>query len=174
MNRYRLEPFTPDSTDAYIKHRLRLAGCPRMPFQPPAIEALHRRSGGTPRVINTLCDNALFEAFLARSAEIGAELVEQIADNLGLETGLHGKRGAIAPPRPTPKTLPPNDARPTPPAPMARASRSISDEPPPVADEPIEGDPITAEVAVPVPPPTKPRSVDLAEIDRYLEGLNKL
>src|SRR5882762_4498747 len=24
--RYRLEPFTPDSTDAYIKHRLRLAG----------------------------------------------------------------------------------------------------------------------------------------------------
>src|SRR6478672_12886422 len=48
--RYRLEPFTADSTEAYIKHRLRLAGCPRLPFTPEAIETLHRRSGGSPRV----------------------------------------------------------------------------------------------------------------------------
>src|SRR5437016_1634416 len=60
--RYRLEPFTADSTEAYVKHRLRLAGCPRMPFTAEAIAALHRCSGGSPRVINTLCDNALFEA----------------------------------------------------------------------------------------------------------------
>src|SRR5512132_1101500 len=30
--RYKLEPFTAESTEAYIKHRLRLAGCPKMPF----------------------------------------------------------------------------------------------------------------------------------------------
>src|SRR3954468_9173228 len=69
--RYKLEPFTEDSTEAYVKHRLRLAGSPRLPFSADAIEALHRRSGGTPRVINTLCDNALFEAFLARMPDIG-------------------------------------------------------------------------------------------------------
>jgi type II secretory pathway predicted ATPase ExeA len=170
--RYRLEPFTPDSTDAYIKHRLRLAGCPRMPFKPDAIEALHRRSGGTPRVINTLCDNALFEAFLARSQEIGADLVEQIADNLGLETGLHAKRAGTPAPRPTPKRPPPNDARPTPPTPLSAVEKPAP--PPPPSDEaPVEGEPISAEVEVP-PPTSKPRSVDLAEIDRYLEGLNKL
>lgn len=83
--RYRLEPFSADSTEAYIKHRLRLAGSAKMPFGGEAIQAVHRRSGGTPRVINTICDNALFEGFLSRSAEISGELIEQIAENLGLE-----------------------------------------------------------------------------------------
>jgi type II secretory pathway predicted ATPase ExeA len=85
--RYRLEPFNAESTEAYIKHRMRLAGSARSPFSADAMEAVHRRAFGTPRVINTLCDNALFEAFLARSQEIRASLIEQIADNLGLETG---------------------------------------------------------------------------------------
>jgi general secretion pathway protein A len=83
--RYKLEPFTAESSEAYVKHRLRLAGCPRMPFTPEALLAVHRHSGGTPRVINTLCDNALFEAFLARSESISAELVERVAGNLGLQ-----------------------------------------------------------------------------------------
>jgi general secretion pathway protein A len=82
--RYRLEPFTQDSTEAYVKHRLRLAGCPRMPFAPDAIEAVHLQSGGSPRVINTICDNALFEAFLARSETIDGGLVNRIGDNLGI------------------------------------------------------------------------------------------
>src|SRR4051794_41477146 len=76
--RYRLEPFSADSTEAYIKHRLRLAGCPKLPFSPEALEALHRRSGGTPRVINTLCDNALFEGFLARLDVLPGTLIDQI------------------------------------------------------------------------------------------------
>src|SRR6476620_3225148 len=62
--RYRLEPFNAESTEAYIKHRLRLAGAAGLPFTPEAVAAIHVHSGGTPRVINTLCDNALFEAFL--------------------------------------------------------------------------------------------------------------
>jgi type II secretory pathway predicted ATPase ExeA len=82
--RYKLEPFSLESTDAYIKHRLRLAGCPRMPFGAEAVETIHRLSGGTPRVINTLCDNALFEAFLARQENIDSALMEQIGINLGL------------------------------------------------------------------------------------------
>src|SRR5688500_9910296 len=68
--RYKLEPFTAESTEAYIKHRLRLAGCPRMPFTPEALVSVHQRSGGTPRVINSICDNALFETFLAREQTI--------------------------------------------------------------------------------------------------------
>lgn len=105
--RYRLEPFNADSTEAYIKHRMRLAGSPRSPFTSDAMEAVHRRASGTPRVINTLCDNALFEAFLSRSQEIKASLIEQIADNLGLETGknvapevVSAPAPAVAPPAP--------------------------------------------------------------------------
>src|SRR5947199_326574 len=43
--RYRLEPLAEESTEAYIKHRLRLAGSARMPFTAEAIEAIHAHSG---------------------------------------------------------------------------------------------------------------------------------
>src|SRR5512140_3698282 len=125
--RYKLEPFSADSTEAYVKHRLRLAGCPRMPFAQDAIAAVHRHSGGTPRIINTLCDNALFEAFLARQDTILAPLVDHISENLG--TGKRPISQIDAPPRPA-------------------AGRNA-------------GKPTGAKI-------------DLAEIDRYLEGLGKL
>lgn len=116
--RYRLEPFSSDSTDAYIKHRLRLAGSTHGLFTPGAVEAVHRRAGGTPRVINTLCDNALFETFLARAREIDAALIEQIADNLGLEYGAPSAppeavpvaAAPVAPPEPPPIVAVPRGA----------------------------------------------------------------
>jgi general secretion pathway protein A len=127
--RFKLEPFTAESTDAYIRHRLRLAGCPRMPFDEGAVEAIHRLSCGTPRVINTLCDNALFEAFLARQEQIPVGLVNQIGDNLGL---LPNRAAVLEAPVPSV----------APPAPAGRAGNR--------------------------------GRIDLAEIDRYLEGLGKL
>jgi type II secretory pathway predicted ATPase ExeA len=82
--RYRLEPLTEEATEAYVRHRLRLAGAPRVPFTSEAIAALHRCSNGTPRLINTLCDNALFEGFLGRAREVGEEVVERIARDLAV------------------------------------------------------------------------------------------
>ena len=118
--RYRLEPFTSESTEAYVKHRLRLAGSARNPFTSDAIEAVHRRAGGTPRVINTICDNALFETFLSRGTEIRGALIDQIADNLGLETGVLTPVVVPAPPPPPPVsnldeplTAPPPPPRPS-------------------------------------------------------------
>ncbi|MBI3180852.1 MAG: AAA family ATPase [Myxococcales bacterium] len=127
--RYRLEPFTLESTEAYIKHRLRLAGCPRMPFEDGALAEVHGCSGGSPRLINTVCDNALFEAFLARADTVTAPMVEQVAENLGLK----GK------------------------------------EPPPAGN----GGQAQGFGGAAKAPAPKPR-LDLAEIDRYLEGLGKL
>ncbi len=83
--RYRLDPLTQDATEAYLRHRLRLAGAPRVPFTEGAIAAVHRFSGGTPRVINTLCDNALFEGFVARARDVDDRFVDRIARDLGLE-----------------------------------------------------------------------------------------
>ena len=103
--RYKLEPFTAESTEAYVKHRLRLAGCPRLPFTPEALQAIHKASGGTPRVINTLCDNALFEAFLSRQETISGDLIRRVADNLGLVgSALPPAPGEAAPPAPSPSS----------------------------------------------------------------------
>lgn len=191
--RYRLEPFSPDSTEAYIKHRMRLAGSPRLPFSPEAIAKVHQRSGGTPRVINTLCDNALFEAFLNKQAEISGAMIEQIADNLGLEPNRGPAASAPPPPIPTvpvpaPQMTPMVPAIPPvrPSAPMPVPPQVASAGPVAVAARPMPVVPPAVTILPPPPPadavnqageaPSKPAKsgVDLAEIDRYLEGLGKL
>jgi len=83
--KYRLDHLAPESTEAYIKHRLRLAGAARMPFTPAAVRSVHRFSSGTPRVINTLCDNALFEGYVARAPMIDEAMIERVALDLGLD-----------------------------------------------------------------------------------------
>lgn len=83
--KYRLEPLSPEATEAYVRHRLRLAGGARVPFTGAAIGRVHTHTRGTPRLINTLCDNALFEGFLARQRDIDERFVDRIARDLGIE-----------------------------------------------------------------------------------------
>jgi len=101
--KFRLEHLNPESTESYIKHRLRLAGASRMPFTGEAVKAVHRFSGGTPRLINTLCDNALFEGYVARAPRIDLAMIERVAQDLGLD-GVRGGEPAVparvAPPPP--------------------------------------------------------------------------
>ncbi len=166
--RYRLEPFTAESTDEYIRHRLRLAGCPRMPFTEEAVAAIHRLSGGTPRVINTLCDNALFEAFLARTPDIDAELMAQIGDNLGLIPN----REALVPPT-APVAAASGAAASVGTASVSTAAAALQS----AAAEGVTDAAAEAGQAGKSPAPSPRRSggrIDLAEIDRYLEGLGKL
>jgi general secretion pathway protein A len=84
--RVHLSSFDVGSTEAYIKHRLRLAGATRMLFSKDAVARVHEASTGIPRVINTLCDNALFEAFLARGNDVSGELMATVIANLGITT----------------------------------------------------------------------------------------
>lgn len=83
--KYRLEPLSPEATEAYVRHRLRLAGGARVPFSQGALARIHAHSRGTPRLINTLCDNALFEGFVARAREIDERFVDRVAHDLGVE-----------------------------------------------------------------------------------------
>jgi type II secretory pathway predicted ATPase ExeA len=83
--KYRLEPLSAEATEAYVRHRMRLAGAPRVPFTPAALSRLHAHSRGTPRLINTLCDNALFEGFIARARDLDDRFVDRVARDLGLE-----------------------------------------------------------------------------------------
>ena len=46
---------------------------------------IHLHTRGTPRVINTLCDNLLFEGFVARTRELDEKMVDRVARDLGFE-----------------------------------------------------------------------------------------
>ncbi|MFM7750193.1 MAG: ExeA family protein [Opitutaceae bacterium] len=66
-----LQPLAETDTSHYIQHRLTLAGANGKPtFTRWALRAIHRQSGGVPRVVNTLCDRALLSAFVRESNEV--------------------------------------------------------------------------------------------------------
>ena len=71
-------------SQAYVSHRLRLAGATHPVFGPDALEALFRWSGGVPRVLNTLADNSIFEGFLTETRPIDSSVVQTAAQALGL------------------------------------------------------------------------------------------
>lgn len=83
--RHVLDTFDRDDTEAYVKHRLRLAGAKHMMFDSSAIDAVHGFVKGVPRLVNTLCDNALLEGFMARAPLINRAIVETAAANLNMD-----------------------------------------------------------------------------------------
>ena len=73
----RLEPLDVAGVAGYISHRLHRAGgsADRVNFSGDAAEAIYELSGGVPRVINKLCDRALFRAHLRKTGTIDAQMV---------------------------------------------------------------------------------------------------
>src|SRR5437016_5170328 len=62
--RYQLKPLTREEVAAYVSHRVSIAGGSSVvSFQPKALDLLHRRSEGIPRLVNLLCDRALLAAY---------------------------------------------------------------------------------------------------------------
>ena len=83
--RYQLNPLTREETAGYVAHRLQVAGgSGAVSFSPKALDLVHRFSGGTPRLINLLCDRALLGAYGARAHRIPPEAVARAADTLDL------------------------------------------------------------------------------------------
>jgi general secretion pathway protein A len=64
--RYHLRPLDRAETQAYVRHRLELAGGTADLFDDGALREVHRLSGGVPRLINTICDRALLGAYALR------------------------------------------------------------------------------------------------------------
>lgn len=68
---YELHPLSRVDMTHYIHHRLSLAGGNGRPsFTHWALRAIHRGSGGIPRIINNLCDKAMLAAFIRDSDEV--------------------------------------------------------------------------------------------------------
>jgi len=68
---YELQPLSLEDTAHYIQHRLTLAGGQGRPsFTRWALRAIHKASGGIPRIVNNLCDRAMLAAFIRESDEV--------------------------------------------------------------------------------------------------------
>jgi type II secretory pathway predicted ATPase ExeA len=86
--RYQLKNFTPEIVVDYVRFRLFHAGCEKQVFSAEALRKLHDYTNGNPRLINVICDNALFEGFVRRAPlPMPAEVVDDVAVDLGLQAG---------------------------------------------------------------------------------------
>jgi N-acetylmuramoyl-L-alanine amidase len=109
-----LEPFSPEETAGYIRHRLKVAGYPGdLLFDSFALARIAEESRGVPRDINKICFRALLEGYAADATLIGADLVEKAISRLKLASK----------PRLQPVPAPVSEVlTPAPPAPVAAIS----------------------------------------------------
>jgi len=75
---YHLETLSVVETCGYIQHRLLVAGTQRNIFTPAACERIHCHSGGTPRLINLLCETVLVYGFADQRDTIDVDLVDEM------------------------------------------------------------------------------------------------
>jgi general secretion pathway protein A len=94
--RCRTASLTLEEVAGYIENRLHTAGSgsSNLVFEADAVEAVHGYSGGIPRVINLLCENALINAYVEHTKVISAAFVTEAARELQFDTFR-----PVAPPR---------------------------------------------------------------------------
>ena len=81
--RYDIPPMSEQELSQYILFRLSTAGAAdRMLFLPQTFPIIYKYAGGTPRLINTLCDAALTFAYADDLPRVTAKVVEAAASEL--------------------------------------------------------------------------------------------
>jgi type II secretory pathway predicted ATPase ExeA len=75
---FHLNALTLPEAGAYVRHRLKVAGGSDPIFDRQAIEVIHERSGGIPRLMNQLCDLSLVYAFAEGVQHVTAKLVAEV------------------------------------------------------------------------------------------------
>lgn len=76
---YHLTPLTAEETQAYIRHRLSVAGGDPGLFTDAACAAVHQFSHGVPRLVNLLSDLALVYGYAEQRKQIDADLIADVA-----------------------------------------------------------------------------------------------
>ena len=105
-----LVPLTLRETAAYVAKRISLAGGDSLQlFSREAIEAVHYGSGGIPRLINVICDNALVNGMAAGVKPVGRDIVRDVCldFDLPVATAQPSAPTGAAVPRRTGQELPP-------------------------------------------------------------------
>jgi general secretion pathway protein A len=100
--RFHLQTLSEAETQAYVQHRLEVAGAgDRELFAPDTFAEIFRYCGGVPRLINTLCDTAMMSAFTADRGVVTREDIASAVQELQwLEYGarVHQHPSGPAPP----------------------------------------------------------------------------
>ncbi len=75
---YKLAPLSRTELQQYVDHRMTVAGGEAGVFTSGALDRVYSLSGGVPRVVNTLCGEALLSAYVAGRRKVEAvDLVDQ-------------------------------------------------------------------------------------------------
>jgi len=83
--RCELAALDPAETTAYIGTRIRVAGGDGATvFTSSAIEAIYGASGGIPRIISVICENALISGFALKRRPIGPETIDEVCRDLAI------------------------------------------------------------------------------------------
>ncbi|MEW6115750.1 MAG: XrtA/PEP-CTERM system-associated ATPase [Nitrospirota bacterium] len=81
-----LLPLTREETEAYIFHRLEVAGNRQaLSFDEGVIERIHAFSKGTPRLINIICDFIMLSAFIEKTTTVSTSLVQELIGQIESE-----------------------------------------------------------------------------------------
>ncbi|MFH1830405.1 MAG: AAA family ATPase [Pseudomonadota bacterium] len=84
--RFELKNFSYDVLVDYVRFRLFHAGSSNNIFSSSALEGIYNLSGGNPRLVNVICDNALFEGYVRRAElPLGMDIIESVASDLALQ-----------------------------------------------------------------------------------------
>jgi general secretion pathway protein A len=86
-HRCQLAPLDLSETKGYIERRLQVAGLSsngEALFPSETIAGVYRHSSGIPRLINTICENALITAYAQQRPSVTPEIVDDIAADLRL------------------------------------------------------------------------------------------
>lgn len=86
--RYHLGPLKPHDVQAYVQHRIAVAGGDdsQLLFTPGAIRCLTRISKGVPRVINLLCDRALLGAYVESRDHVDQKIMKKASSEVTGDT----------------------------------------------------------------------------------------
>jgi len=131
-------------------------------FPPPIVDALHRRSGGVPRLINRVCDRALNLAYERKAEVVDQEILETALIEIGSVTLSPTWDSIIFAEAPQASSLPAPAPAPAPtpapaPAPTAALVGHIVDTTPPLEYEEDFTKQIDHWVAKDLAPPPPPR-----------------
>jgi general secretion pathway protein A len=117
-------------TAAYIAGRVRIAGGEAsIMFTREAIEEVHRGSGGIPRTISVICDNALVSGFAVGIKPITADVIREVCADFDLN-----RRTAVQAPAPPPPAVIPGPIA-TAVAPVVQQRPPAQPQPTPVPDD---------------------------------------
>ncbi len=87
--RCQLKPMELNETASYIAGRIRIAGGrPEQIFTREAVAAVFAASGGLPRTVNVLSDNALIGGFAAQVKPINVAFVEEVCRDFDISLGI--------------------------------------------------------------------------------------